>query len=174
MAYGSPASEADIEDYYTHIRGGRKPSPESLEELQAHYRAIGGSPLTAITSAQTAAIGDRLPYAGHLDDVTLRTRDGLLAQTIHLRGFPFETASDDELNYRKAVRDTLLRGVASSRLALYHHVVRRRVSAAFDQSPVNPFCRKLDDAWKARLARRHRALDDAAHQSVGKVGQEEE
>lgn len=60
MAYGSPASEADIEDYYTHIRGGRKPSPESLEELQARYRAIGGSPLTAITSAQAAAIGDRL------------------------------------------------------------------------------------------------------------------
>jgi type IV secretion system protein VirB4 len=108
-----------------------------------------------VLAPREAAIGDRLPYAGHLDEVTLRTRDGLLAQTIHLRGFPFETASDDELNYRKAVRDTLLRGVASSRLALYHHVVRRRVSAAFDQSPVNPFCRKLDDAWKARLAHRH-------------------
>ncbi len=35
MAYGSPASEADVDAYYTHIRGGRKPSPEALEELQA-------------------------------------------------------------------------------------------------------------------------------------------
>jgi len=61
MAYGSPASEADIEGYYTHIRGGRKPSAESLEELKARYRAIGGgSPLTAITRAQATAIGDRL------------------------------------------------------------------------------------------------------------------
>ena len=60
MAYGSPASEADIEAYYTHIRGGHKPSPESLEELKGRYRAIGGSPLTAITRAQTAAIGARL------------------------------------------------------------------------------------------------------------------
>ncbi len=60
MAYGSPASEADIEDYYTDIRGGRKPSPESLEHLTARYRAIGGSPLTAITHAQAAAIGARL------------------------------------------------------------------------------------------------------------------
>jgi protoporphyrin/coproporphyrin ferrochelatase len=60
MAYGSPASEADIEAYYTHIRGGRKPSAESLEELKARYRAIGGSPLTAITRAQAAAIGERL------------------------------------------------------------------------------------------------------------------
>ena len=60
MAYGSPGAEADIEDYYTHIRGGRKPSPESLEELKSRYRAIGGSPLTAITRAQAAAIGARL------------------------------------------------------------------------------------------------------------------
>ena len=101
-----------------------------------------------------AAIGDRLPYAGHLDEVTIRTRDGLLMQTIHLRGFPFETASDDELNYRKAVRETLLRGVASSRLAIYHHVVRRRVSTEADTAPDNDFCRQLDGAWKARLARR--------------------
>jgi type IV secretion system protein VirB4 len=101
-----------------------------------------------------ANIGDRLPYAGHLDDVTIKTRDGLLVQTLHLRGFPFETSSDDELNYRKAMRETLLRGVASSRLAIYHHVVRRKVATEFDAAPDNIFCRRLDDAWRARLARR--------------------
>ncbi len=62
MAYGSPVSEAGIEEYYAHIRGGRKPSPESLEELKGRYRAIGGSPLTAITRAQAAAIGERLGW----------------------------------------------------------------------------------------------------------------
>ena len=41
-----------------------------------------------------ADIGDRLPYVGHLDDVTLQTRDGLLVQTLHLQGFPSETAPD--------------------------------------------------------------------------------
>ncbi len=60
MAYGSPTTEADIEAYYTHIRGGRKPSVEALEELTARYRAIGGSPLTAITRAQAAALGEQL------------------------------------------------------------------------------------------------------------------
>jgi protoporphyrin/coproporphyrin ferrochelatase len=60
MAYGSPASEASIEDYYTHIRGGRKPSPGALDELKSRYRAIGGSPLTEITRAQASAIGARL------------------------------------------------------------------------------------------------------------------
>jgi len=56
MAYGSPEDEAGIEPYYTHIRGGRPPSPAALEELTARYRAIGGSPLTAITRAQAAAL----------------------------------------------------------------------------------------------------------------------
>jgi len=60
MAYGSPANEADIERYYTHIRGGRQPSPQGLAELKERYRAAGGSPLTAITRAQAAALGERL------------------------------------------------------------------------------------------------------------------
>lgn len=60
MAYGSPPGEDRIEDYYTHIRGGRKPSPEALEELKSRYRAIGGSPLTSITRQQAAAIGEQL------------------------------------------------------------------------------------------------------------------
>lgn len=59
MAYGSPATEADIAAYYTHIRGGRAPSPESLEELTGRYRAIGGSPLSEITRAQAGALADR-------------------------------------------------------------------------------------------------------------------
>jgi ferrochelatase len=60
MAYGSPPTESDIEAYYTHVRGGRKPSPEALDELTARYRAIGGSPLTSITRAQAAALGEQL------------------------------------------------------------------------------------------------------------------
>jgi ferrochelatase len=60
MAYGSPGSESEIEAYYTHIRGGRRPSPEALDELKHRYRAIGGSPLTSITKAQAAALGEAL------------------------------------------------------------------------------------------------------------------
>jgi len=60
MAYGSPRSEADVEAYFTHIRGGRPPSAEALEELKGRYRAIGGSPLETITRRQAAALGERL------------------------------------------------------------------------------------------------------------------
>ena len=56
MAYGSPTAESEIEPYFTHIRGGRKPSPEALEELVGRYRAIGYSPLNEITNQQASAL----------------------------------------------------------------------------------------------------------------------
>lgn len=53
MAYGTPYKEEDIERYYTHIRHGRPPAPEMLEDLKQRYEAIGGiSPLAKITVEQ--------------------------------------------------------------------------------------------------------------------------
>jgi protoporphyrin/coproporphyrin ferrochelatase len=61
MAYGTPASPADIEAYYTHIRRGRRPSPEQLAELTARYQAIGGtSPLAERTRAQVDGVAAAL------------------------------------------------------------------------------------------------------------------
>jgi ferrochelatase len=57
MAYGTPGSLDEVEAYYTHIRGGRKPSRELLDELMERYRAIGGrSPLLDITRRQATAL----------------------------------------------------------------------------------------------------------------------
>ena len=61
MAYGTPYKEEDIEPYYTHIRHGRKPEPEALQDLKDRYKAIGGtSPLARITEEQTKALEDAL------------------------------------------------------------------------------------------------------------------
>ncbi len=61
MAYGTPRTPDDVEEYYTHIRRGRAPTPELLAELKGRYDAIGGiSPLAALTEAQRAAIAAAL------------------------------------------------------------------------------------------------------------------
>ena len=61
MAYGTPATPADIEAYYTHVRRGRPPAPEQLAELQGRYAAIGGtSPLLERTRAQAAGLAAAL------------------------------------------------------------------------------------------------------------------
>jgi ferrochelatase len=57
MAYGTPASPDDVEAYYTHIRRGRPPTPEQLDDLRRRYAAIGGiSPLLERTRSQVAGI----------------------------------------------------------------------------------------------------------------------
>jgi protoporphyrin/coproporphyrin ferrochelatase len=64
MAYGTPASPADIPAYYTHIRRGNAPTAEQLADLTARYEAIGGvSPLAERTEAQRAGIEAALEAA---------------------------------------------------------------------------------------------------------------
>ncbi|MCY8099024.1 ferrochelatase [Bacillus haynesii] len=53
MAYGTPYQEEDIIPYYTHIRHGKRPSDDMIEDLKKRYKHIGGiSPLAKITLAQ--------------------------------------------------------------------------------------------------------------------------
>lgn len=61
MAYGTPYKEEDLERYYTHIRHGRTPSSELLEDLRGRYEAIGGiSPLAKITLEQAKSLEEHL------------------------------------------------------------------------------------------------------------------
>jgi type IV secretion system protein VirB4 len=101
--------------------------------------------------AKEQPAGKHLPYARHVDDFTIETRDGLLMQVIHLRGLLFETADTEELNYRKRLRDAMLQAIGSSRYAVYHHVVRRRIEAGLSGGHPDPFSRQLDAAWRTRL-----------------------
>jgi type IV secretion system protein VirB4 len=107
-----------------------------------------------------ASAGKRLPYRRHLDDRTIETRDGMLIQVIHLAGLPFETADSEELNYRKAVRDVMLRALASSHFAVYHHIIRRQVSAQTQGEFTDVFSQDLDTAWGERLASRKLYVND--------------
>lgn len=50
MAYGSPDTLEDVEQYYINVRGGRIPTPEQVEDLYGRYKTVGGhTPLTALT-----------------------------------------------------------------------------------------------------------------------------
>ena len=61
MAHGTPARLEGLRDFYTEIRRGRPPSAEQLADLEARYRAIGGtSPLNAVTAAQGHAVAAAL------------------------------------------------------------------------------------------------------------------
>lgn len=104
--------------------------------------------------------GAHLPYLAQIDDHTLLTRRGLLAQVIRLEGLPFETIARAELDARLAVRDATLQAVASARFALVHHVVRRAVAPRLEGKFADPFSEALDAAWESRLAHRRLYVND--------------
>ncbi|MGQ9539558.1 MAG: ferrochelatase [Armatimonadota bacterium] len=65
MAYGTPHTLEEVAPYCTHIRRGRPPSPEQLQDLVRRYEAIGGvSSLSAITDRQVRAIEATLRERG--------------------------------------------------------------------------------------------------------------
>lgn len=80
MAYGSPATPEDIGPYYTHIRGGRQPRPELVEDLTARYRIIGGiSPLTPTTLSLAHKLENRLGVPVY---VGMRHAEPFIADTL--------------------------------------------------------------------------------------------
>ena len=87
-----------------------------------------------------ARAGDRLPFDRHIDDATIRLRDGAVMRTLHIGGMEFETQDADQLDHAHAVREVLLRSVLDARFVLYHHVVRRRVTVASGGEFESPFC----------------------------------
>ena len=65
MHYGTPASIEEVLPYYTHIRRGRPPTQELLDDLVGRYQAIGGpSPLTRISQRQAELIHEGLTKRG--------------------------------------------------------------------------------------------------------------
>lgn len=60
MSFGTARSFEGLEDYYTRICHGNKPSTEQLIELTARFKMIGLSPLNEITIAQGEELAQQL------------------------------------------------------------------------------------------------------------------
>lgn len=109
------------------------------------------TPSASAIAKRERPAGARLPYGRHVDDRTVETRDGMLLTVIELAGLAFETVETEEINYRKAIRDAMLRSIASSRFALYHHIIRREVRTDLGGAFPDPFSRQVDAIWRARM-----------------------
>ena len=89
MSYGTARGPDDLEAYLTHIRRGRAPSPELLDEMRARYEAIGGvSPLIEITERQVRAL------EASLADLDVRAFHGMKHQTPYLEDVVALMAAD--------------------------------------------------------------------------------
>jgi protoporphyrin/coproporphyrin ferrochelatase len=65
VAFGGPHGPHDVRPFLANVLRGRRVPPERIEEVAHHYDHFGGvSPLTALTRAQAAGLGERLHAAG--------------------------------------------------------------------------------------------------------------
>jgi type IV secretion system protein VirB4 len=101
-----------------------------------------------------------IPYSRHYDDTTLKTKAGYLLKIIKVEGLPFETADQIDLNTRKNIRATLLRGISNSRFAVYHHTIRRRVADKLDGLFENDWCRTLDKTYQEKLSQKNMFVNE--------------
>lgn len=97
-------------------------------------------------------VSAHIPYLRHVDEETLRTRDGMLVSIIKVDGFCHQTADQLTIDAEAGGRNTLMRALADSRFAVYSHIVRRRIPPAIDGTFDIPFCRDLDERYMRSLA----------------------
>ena len=94
-----------------------------------------------------------LPYARHVDDQVIALDGGALMLMLRLEGASFETADLRDLNDWHDRLNGAWRNLASDRLAIWHHLVRRRADPTPGKSFRSAFARELDAAYRARLDR---------------------
>src|SRR5260370_22620426 len=102
-------------------------------------------------AALEKSVASHVPYLRHVNDQTVRTKDGLFLTTIKLDGFCFQTADQSEINQRLSTRNTLVRAMNDSRFAVYSHIIRREVQPEIGGTFENPFAAMIDRRYREGL-----------------------
>ncbi|MDR6634645.1 type IV secretion system protein VirB4 [Phyllobacterium sp. 1468] len=106
------------------------------------------------------SVATHVPYARHVDDTVLRTKDGLLLCMLKLDGFCFETADMAQINGKLEGRNTILRSLGSSRYAVYGHMIRRRLEPKLEGEFDNQFAAELNRRYMAQLEERRMFVNE--------------
>lgn len=93
-----------------------------------------------------------VPYSSLANAYTVRLKNGQLVQTIKVKGFCHETASDEDITSLLETRASLLRGIKNAHLyGIYHHLIRRPINTYPRGEFASAWARQLDDDYKARI-----------------------
>ena len=92
-----------------------------------------------------------IPYTNHVTENIIKTENDDFIVTLRLEGAPHESADISDLNAWQEQLNGFMRNIASSNVALWTHVVRRK----FDRYPEgefkNEFARKLNEKYKKNM-----------------------
>lgn len=126
----------------------------------AIQRAVRSSLEFGAIAAREKKVSSHVPYVRHVDENTLRTKDGMILSVIKIDGFCHQTADQIEIDMKANVRNTLMRSLSDSRYAVYSHIIRRRIHPQTTGSFTNPFCRELNDRYMYGLSEKRMYVND--------------
>lgn len=115
-------------------------------------KALDKSLINGAVARKEKSVSGFVPYTHHVDEHTIKTSKGHYVQILKVSGLCAETKDQLDIDIKKRFRATMLRGIASSRFAIYHHIVRREEPVELNSDFINPWCHALDRAYQEKLA----------------------
>ncbi len=94
----------------------------------------------------------QIGYRAQITDTVVVTAAGDCLRGWRLGGLSFECANDDDVNAMHERLNAWLRNIASPEVALWTHVVRRRLHACLTGEPPAGFAQRLAARYRERLA----------------------
>jgi type IV secretion system protein VirB4 len=105
----------------------------------------------AFASADASA---QIPYKrSKFDPATIETRDGDLLRVIRLRGVPFDTADEADIDAWKHQRHHAFRVLAHPSMSLWTHAIRRELTTYPGGNMPSGYALDLDERWRSRWSR---------------------
>jgi type IV secretion system protein VirB4 len=99
-----------------------------------------------------SAASSRIPCSAHVAPNVVRTAFGDYVQVLRLDGASFESADDERINTWHERLNVLWRNIASPNVALWTHVIRRRVRSDLTREQARGFGGSLSTKYAKRLA----------------------
>lgn len=97
------------------------------------------------------SLADFIPYSCHVAPNTLVTKDGDLLRIWRVEGIAHETSDSEDIQLRMDQLNGLFRSMASNQVAVWNHIVRRKVKDKLESEFDNGFCETLDEKYYESL-----------------------
>lgn len=90
---------------------------------------------------------DFIPYASHIDETTLATKNGELLQTIRIDSSNIDMEDNVPGNVRHVIREAIINNVHTDKFAFWIHTLRQRSPITLTNDFKESFAQKVGAAW---------------------------
>ena len=97
-------------------------------------------------------LASQIPYTAQVSEHVVRTRAGHYVQVLQLGGVSFECSDDADINAWHERLNVLWRNLASPQVALWTHLIRRRIHSYPSGTFTNAFAAALNSRYRERVA----------------------